>query len=106
MSKYLIGFSTNDQKEEAENIAQTLVNEGLVACVNIVPKVQSIYKWQGKVCNETELLSIIKTTAENAEKVTAKIKEMHHYEVPEIVFFDINGGSSDYLNWITESLLF
>ena len=81
---------TNDQ---AEQIAAALVENGEAACANIVPGVRSIYRWEGKVCNELEFLLLIKSRAEKFEAVRTRIKSLHSYAVPEIIALPISEGS-------------
>lgn len=98
----IILCNTNSQ-ENAELIAQTLVSEELCACVNIIPKIQSIYKWQGKIENDTEFLMLIKTKNELFEQVKNRILELHPYEVPEVISFDITNGNKEYLDWVCQN---
>lgn len=77
-----------------------LVKERLVACVNIVPKIKSIYRWKRKTCYEFESLILGKTSARNVRKVIKKVKEIHSYKIPCIVVLDIAAGDKEYLNWI------
>ena len=94
--------NTNSQ-ENAELIAKTLVTEELCACVNIIPRIQSIYKWQGKIENDTEFLMLIKTKNELFEAVKTRIQNLHPYEVPEIISFDITNSNKEYLDWINQN---
>ncbi len=100
---YLVGFSTIDSEKKAAEIAKTLVKEKLVACVNIIPGLRSIYQWDGKICDENEVLMVMKTVESNQEKVMSRIKKLHPYDVPEIVFLPITAGLPDYLSWIDSS---
>ena len=87
---------------EAEQIAGELVKDGLAACVNIVNKVRSVYKWQGEICRDTEALCVIKTVKGNFELLKDKIKSMHSYTVPEVIGLPINIGSDKYLKWLVK----
>lgn len=89
--------------EEASKIARTLVEEKLVACVNIVPRIRSIYWWQGEVCDEEEVLMIMKSPTSNFPSIQNRVRELHSYEVPEIITFPIAQGLPEYLNWVMES---
>lgn len=93
-------LSTAPKEEEAVRIARSLVEEGLVACVNVVPGVRSIYRWEGKIHDDSELLMIMKTTPERRDAVVARIKELHSYTCPEAIALPIVGGSAEYLAWI------
>ena len=85
---------------EAEKIAGELVKDGLAACVNIINKVRSIYRWQGEICRDTEALCVIKTVMENFEPLKDKIKSLHSYTVPEVIALPIGAGSNKYLKWL------
>ncbi len=95
-------LSTAPQEEEALKIARTLVEEHLVACVNVVPGIRSIYFWEEKVQDDPELQLVIKTTRANSEKVIARIQELHSYTCPEAIVLPLVGGSSAYLKWVEE----
>lgn len=86
--------------EQADTLARALVESRLAACVNIVPGVESVYRWKGEVCREPECLLLIKTRAENFEPVRRRIRELHPYEVPEIVALPVAAGDGDYLAWL------
>lgn len=100
-----IVLTTASSPEEASKISRALVERRLAACVNIVPHVQSVYRWQGKVEQATEWLLIIKTQAAAFERLRDTIKELHSYELPECIMFEIAEGSEAYLNWIRENTL-
>jgi periplasmic divalent cation tolerance protein len=87
---------------EAAGIARSLVEEGLVACVNLVPGVRSIYRWQGRVCDEQECLLIAKTSAARFEALKARVVELHSYEVPEVIALSVIGGHQAYLAWVEQ----
>lgn len=99
----IVVIVTASNEDEAAKIGRALVDERLAACANIVPKIRSIYRWEGKVQDEPEALMLIKTTTERFELLTARVKELHSYSVPEIIALPIGAGSSDYLSWIEES---
>ena len=90
--------------DEASRIARALVEEGLAACVNIVPGVRSIYRWKGALKSETEALLFIKTSADLMDDLEEKIRTLHSYEVPEILAFPIDRGNEAYLSWLEEIL--
>jgi len=104
MSQARIVLTTAGSHDEASKIAHALVERKLAACVNIVPQIESVYRWQGKVETATEWLLIIKTQAEAFARVREAIKELHSYELPECVMLEINGGSEEYLKWIGENV--
>ncbi len=93
---------TVPNEEEAAGIARTLVGEHLVACVNVVSGVRSLYFWKGEVQDDPELLLVIKTTPARQEEVVARIEEIHSYECPEAIVLPIVGGSTAYLEWLGE----
>ena len=95
---------TTANEDEAKKIGYALVEQNLAACANILPEVSSIFRWQGKICTESEVMMIIKTTASKFDQVAEKVKELHCYDVPEIIALSIDKGSKDYLNWIRESV--
>lgn len=99
-----IVLTTAGSQEEAQKIAHSLVERKLAACVNIVPRIESVYRWQGKVETATEWLLLIKTTAEAFNRVRDAIKELHSYELPECVMLELTGGSEKYLEWIGENV--
>jgi periplasmic divalent cation tolerance protein len=104
MTNKRIVLSTAGTKEEAHKIAHALVERHLAACVNIVPQVESVYRWQGKVEVAQEFLLLIKTSAERFAEVSGALRELHSYEVPECVSVAIEDGSEDYLKWLAESV--
>ena len=101
---YLLVSLTTSSLEEAEKIAEALVQERLAACVNIVPAITSIYRWRGEVHRDNEVLLIAKSRPELFDSLAARVKELHSYEVPEIIALPIVAGSEAYLNWIDESV--
>lgn len=96
----IVIFVTTDSREEAQKIATRLLNQRKVACVNIVPRVDSLFWWQGKLDSARESLVIAKTKASLLPEVVSLVKDVHSYEVPEIIALPIIGGNEDYLNWI------
>jgi periplasmic divalent cation tolerance protein len=104
MTDKLLVLTTAGSDEEARKIAHALVHRKLAACVNIVPRIRSVYRWQGKVESAEEFLLIIKTTQDRQEPVRSAIEELHSYELPECVVIEIGGGNEEYLRWISESV--
>ena len=89
---------------EHKPIAQALVNRQLAACVNIVPQIESVYRWRGEVETAAECLLVIKTTVEALDRLRAALSELHSYELPEQIEIAIEDGSEAYLKWIGESV--
>jgi len=90
--------------EEARSIAHALVERQLAACVNIVPQIESVYRWKGEVETATEWLLLIKTTTEVVDRLRDALNELHSYEIPECIEIAIEAGNAAYLNWIGESV--
>ena len=95
-------FVTTSSSAEAEKIGRALVAEKLVACANILSPVRSIYRWQGKICDEPEALMVLKTRSGQVKKIIQRVRALHSYTVPEIIALPIIAGSKDYLSWIRE----
>ena len=100
----LVVLTTAPNYDEAESLANGLVESRLAACVQILPKMTSIYRWEGKIENESEHLMLIKTLPEEFEAVERFINENHSYGTPEIVALNAERVSSSYLDWIKDSL--
>jgi periplasmic divalent cation tolerance protein len=95
---------TTSSEEEAHKIAEMLLGQRKAACVNIVPRVDSSFWWQGKLDSAQESLLIIKTRASKLPEIIEMVKSVHSYEVPEIIALPIIGGSEDYLKWIDDEV--
>lgn len=98
----IVVFITASGEDEAASIARVLVEGRLAACVNIVRNLRSIYSWQGKVEDESEVLMIVKTQKKLFNSLAQKVRELHSYTVPEIIALPIVDGSEDYLKWLKE----
>lgn len=98
----LIILCTCTDRTTAERIAETVVSERLAACVNIAPGLTSIYRWEGQIQRDTELLLLIKTRQEVYPLLEARIRELHPYQIPEITALPIQIGSAAYLDWIAD----
>jgi periplasmic divalent cation tolerance protein len=105
MSCYLVVLVTVPAQSEADTIAEALISERLAACVNIIPGLTSVYRWEGKVLRESELLLVIKTTSDRYSELQARVKQLHSYTTPEIIALEFTNASEDYLAWIDESIL-
>lgn len=101
---YGIVLVTASSETEASSIAHILIQESLAVCVNFMP-ITSIYRWQGKVCQDSEWQLIIKTDLRLFERLESKIKELHSYDVPEIIALPIIKGSQSYLYWMQKNLI-
>ena len=97
-------LTTAGSKEEAHKIARALVERRLAACVNIIPQIESVYRWQEKVEEAQEWLLLIKTSGAAFGRVRDSIKELHSYELPECISLAIEDGSAAYLKWIDDSV--
>ena len=104
MTDKRIVLSTAGSEEEARRIARYLVERQLAACVNIVPRMESIYRWEGRIESNQEWMLIIKTSADQFPAVRDAVRELHSYELPECIALSIEDGSSEYLDWLGESL--
>lgn len=97
-------LTTVKDRREANRISRALVSEKLAACVSIIPNVSSVYRWQGRVEKSREMILVIKTATKKMERLTSRIRELHSYQVPEIISLKVQGGLPQYLKWLKESL--
>ena len=104
MLMYQVVLSNCPDNIVAEKIATLLIEKRLAACVNIMPKVQSIYQWQGNVENVQEVMLLIKTKAEHFDALSALINKHHPYDVPEVIALNIQQGNNEYLDWIAGTI--
>lgn len=104
MTDAVLVLTTAANEAESKRIAQELVERRLAACVNIIPRIQSVYRWEGKVEAVEEYLLLIKTTKSRAAKVQGAIREVHSYDLPECIVISMHGGSTEYLKWIEASV--
>lgn len=100
MTACLLCLSTCPGAETATRIARTLVEERLAACVNRIPGIGSIYRWQDAIHDDTEVLLVIKTTRQRFDALRKRLVELHPYEVPELVALEIAAAHASYLDWI------
>lgn len=99
---YLVILITAGTKKEAQKIARSLLSHRLAACVNVVPQVESLFWWKGKIDNAKEALLIVKTKAPLFKKLMLEVRRLHSYKCPEIIALPITKGSKDYLRWLDE----
>lgn len=100
--KPIVVLTATASREEAERLAGELVSRRLAACVNVLPEVESIYRWQGEIQKESEHLLIVKSVAERYPELERTIRELHSYDVPEVVCLEVARGEEDYLAWLAE----
>ena len=100
MTHPLVALCTCPDTDVAQKIASALVTEELAACVNILPNIRSVYRWDGALCNDEEVLLIIKTTSDRLEHLQQRVKALHPYDCPECIAMEITDGLPDYLNWV------
>ncbi len=104
MTDKRIALTTCDSMDSAAALARGLVDRGLVACVNLVPGVRSIYRWKGEIQDDAEVLLVMKTDLQRLQALASAVEELHAYETPEFVVLPVESGSQAYLDWISESL--
>lgn len=99
-----IVYITTPNVEAAKQLSYKLVDGKYAACVNIIPQLTSIYKWEGKMNEDSELLLMVKTTTDKVDDLSKFVRENHPYSVPEVISVKIDNGNVDYLNWVTNSI--
>ena len=104
MSSYIVIMISVSTEEEAKSIGLTLVKEKWVACSNIIPAIHSMYHWQGNFCEENEVLLICKSLQFKLNGIVDRVRQLHSYDVPEIIALPIVGGSEEYLKWLKASV--
>ncbi len=104
MTDKIVVFSTCASQEEAEKLARLLVEQGLAACVSIVPNVRSYYRWQGAVEETAEYLLVIKSAQRQFAALSAALERAHSYQVPEVLAMPVVAGAAPYLAWIEASI--
>ncbi|MBM5811617.1 MAG: divalent-cation tolerance protein CutA [Gammaproteobacteria bacterium] len=103
-NKVIVVLSQCPDEATAERLALRLLEERLAACVNWLPGARSAYWWQGQIQRDTETLLLAKTTAERLGQLTARLTELHPYDVPEILALEVAGGAERYLDWVGQTL--
>ena len=104
MSQAIVVFSTCASREEAERIARAIVGERLAACVQLLPAIQSIYRWQGEIEQSDEILMLFKTTSERFPALQRRVEELHSYQTPEIIAVPVTEGAEKYLTWLRDAV--
>jgi periplasmic divalent cation tolerance protein len=100
----IVVVTTVGTEEQANLIAREIVARRQAACVNILPGIRSMYRWKGKICKDGELLLVVKTLEREFEGVAATIRELHNYELPEILAFSVGRAEPQFLQWIADSV--
>lgn len=100
----IVVLVTAPSAEEAGKLARALVEKGLAACGNILPGVRSIYRWEGKLCDDGEVLLVLKSTHERFDALRARVVDLHPYDVPEVLRLDVADGHAPYLDWVRQSV--
>jgi len=101
--EFFVALCACPDGETARRIGHDLVEGSLVACVNVVPGLRSIYRWNGSVHDDAEVLMILKTTGDRLESARARLVELHPYDVPEFIALPVSGGHHPYLQWVADS---
>lgn len=101
---YSLIYITTSGSSESDKIARTLLEERLVACTNIIPQINSLYLWKGEIEEDNESILIAKTKQDKVEEVIKRVEEIHSYQTPCILQFEVKKGSKDYLKWMEEEL--
>ncbi len=86
--------------DKGEEIARALVTEGIAACVSIIPRITSVYRWEGKVCEDEEVLLLVKSPKSLFPRIRDRVKSLHSYDIPEIIALPVIDGLPDYLEWL------
>jgi periplasmic divalent cation tolerance protein len=102
-NKVLLALSTFPDRDTAQRISNQLVTEKFAACANILPAVESIYRWEGKIETGNETLVFFKVSEDRQSVFQEKLRSLHPYEVPEIIFIPVSSGLPDYLRWVAEN---
>ncbi len=102
MSEAIAVFITAGSEEEAARIAGALVGESLAGCVNIIRGIRSIYSWQGRIEDETESLLVVKTRRDLFEDICRRVRQLHSYQVPEVIALPVTAGLPEYISWLED----
>ena len=101
----VVVYCTFPDPEQAAAVARGLVEDGLAACINLIPAVRSIYRWKGEVCDDAEVLGVIKTTAGRFEALRDSLVERHPYDCPEVIAVEVAAGHPAYLEWLSNAVV-
>lgn len=99
-----VAFVTTPNEETARKLARGIISQKLAACVNIIPKVLSVYEWEGKMNEDAELMLMIKTKTDKIDELSKYVRENHPYTVAEVISLPIENGNAPYLDWITKTV--
>jgi periplasmic divalent cation tolerance protein len=102
--EYIQVFVSCGSREEAKSLVDSLLNDQIIACAQILPQMESFYRWQGQIESATEVLLLIKSHKQHFEAIESTIKRLHSYDTPEIIAVPILDGSTEYLNWIDDEV--
>ncbi len=102
MEEKILVMITAGTEDEGAKIAKVLLEAHLIACANLVGGIRSLYRWEGKVCDDPEILLLCKTVRKHLSALSEKVKSIHSYDVPEIIAFPIEGGWRPYLDWLEQ----
>jgi periplasmic divalent cation tolerance protein len=105
INEFVLAYVTAKDKAQALSIGRALLEERLAACVNVIDGMASIYRWEGKLCEDGEAILIAKTAAEKFEALTERVKQLHTYTCPCVLSLPVTGGNRDYLNWLGEEVI-
>ena len=104
MTDKIVVFSTCASEQEAEKLARSMVEQRLAACVSVIPRLRSFYRWKGVIESTEEFLLIIKSSRERMASLLAALEKEHSYEVPEVIALQVVDGAANYLNWLQTNL--
>ncbi len=104
MAEHIMAMTTTGDEESAVVLARALLERRIVACVNIVPRVRSLYRWKGTIEDDAECVLLMKTRADRYHALASALDELHTYDVPELIVLPIEQGSAAYLGWIDDSI--
>ena len=102
---YSIVYITTSGDLESKKIAKKLLEEKIAACINIIPTIESIYLWKGKIEQDSESIMLVKTKSEMVEEVIKRVEELHSYEIPCVLEITVNKGSKNYIEWMKSELI-